>query len=173
MELVDRPHNTESRRTADRRPTHCRARSDAHRSGVERLVVELREVFQATGTVRSSGSLREWSNGNLHALHRTHGAGHRFSRRSKERARIHGRRAGDGRHQWRDGGGERARRPPRRRGARASPFSRWLGSASWRRPGALRLPSWARLRARQMAGIAPELALPPGAPKSPDTPPQS
>lgn len=34
----------------------------------ERLVVVLRETFQARGTVRREGSLREWSNGNLHAL---------------------------------------------------------------------------------------------------------
>lgn len=34
----------------------------------ERLVVEFRQVFRARGTVRAQGSLREWSNGNLHAL---------------------------------------------------------------------------------------------------------
>lgn len=34
----------------------------------ERLVVVLRETFQARGKVRRDGSLREWSNGNLHAL---------------------------------------------------------------------------------------------------------
>ncbi len=32
------------------------------------LIVRLREVFHARGTVRTQGSLREWSNGNLHAL---------------------------------------------------------------------------------------------------------
>jgi hypothetical protein len=34
----------------------------------ELLVVELREVFRARGVVRTEGSLREWRNGNLHAL---------------------------------------------------------------------------------------------------------
>jgi len=34
----------------------------------ELLVVQLREVFRARGTVRAQGSMREWSNGNLHAL---------------------------------------------------------------------------------------------------------
>ncbi|MDQ6633981.1 MAG: hypothetical protein M3Z10_04410 [Gemmatimonadota bacterium] len=34
----------------------------------ELLVVELRQVFRARGTVRAQGSLREWSNGNLQAL---------------------------------------------------------------------------------------------------------
>ena len=34
----------------------------------DRLVVDLRETFRATGTVRRDGALREWRNGNLHAL---------------------------------------------------------------------------------------------------------
>jgi hypothetical protein len=34
----------------------------------ERLVVDLRETFNARGTVRSEGSLRQWTNGNLQAL---------------------------------------------------------------------------------------------------------
>ncbi|MEO8946442.1 MAG: hypothetical protein ABI338_08080 [Gemmatimonadaceae bacterium] len=34
----------------------------------ELLVVQLREVFRARGTIRVQGSLRQWSNGNLHAL---------------------------------------------------------------------------------------------------------
>jgi hypothetical protein len=33
----------------------------------ELLVVELREVFGARGSMRAQGSLREWHNGNLHA----------------------------------------------------------------------------------------------------------
>ncbi len=34
----------------------------------ERLVVDLRSTFRAKGKVRRSGNLREWYNGNLHAL---------------------------------------------------------------------------------------------------------
>jgi hypothetical protein len=34
----------------------------------ERLVVELREVFDARGVLRREGSLRQWTNGNLQAL---------------------------------------------------------------------------------------------------------
>ena len=34
----------------------------------ERIVVRLRETFDARGNVRSHGSLREWTNGNLQAL---------------------------------------------------------------------------------------------------------
>ena len=34
----------------------------------ERLVSRLRQVFRASGSVRAQGAIREWSNGNLHAL---------------------------------------------------------------------------------------------------------
>src|SRR5213083_3720545 len=34
----------------------------------ERLVVQLREVFNARGRTRSEGSLRQWTNGNLQVL---------------------------------------------------------------------------------------------------------
>ncbi len=34
----------------------------------ERVVVDLRETFRARGEVRSGGSVRQWWNGNLHAL---------------------------------------------------------------------------------------------------------
>lgn len=44
----------------------------------ELLVVELREVFHARGTVRAQGSLREWSNGNLHALLEPTPTGHQL-----------------------------------------------------------------------------------------------
>lgn len=48
----------------------------------ERLVVDLRETFQATGKVRRDGSLREWRNGNLHALIEPTEAGHRLHLRT-------------------------------------------------------------------------------------------
>ena len=44
----------------------------------DRLVVDLRETFQATGTVRRDGALREWRNGNLHALVEPTASGHRL-----------------------------------------------------------------------------------------------
>jgi hypothetical protein len=44
----------------------------------ERLVVELREVFNAQGTLKSYGSLRQWTNGNLHALLEPTPTGHRL-----------------------------------------------------------------------------------------------
>jgi hypothetical protein len=44
----------------------------------ERLVVELREVFRARGVVSSSGSFRQWTNGNLQALLEPTVTGHRL-----------------------------------------------------------------------------------------------
>src|SRR5438094_6296988 len=44
----------------------------------ERLVVQLREVFNARGTTRSEGSLRQWTNGNLQVLLEPTAAGHRL-----------------------------------------------------------------------------------------------
>jgi hypothetical protein len=44
----------------------------------ERLVVDLRETFDARGIVRQDGSLREWTNGNLHVLLEPTANGHRI-----------------------------------------------------------------------------------------------
>ena len=45
-------------------------------------MVALRDTFQARGNVRRDGSLREWSNGNLHALVEPTETGHRLSLRT-------------------------------------------------------------------------------------------
>jgi len=42
----------------------------------QHLVVELREVFRARGSVTSYGSLRQWTNGNLQALLEPTATGH-------------------------------------------------------------------------------------------------
>lgn len=42
------------------------------------LVAELRDTFGAKGRVRSEGSVREWSNGNLHAVLEETETGHRL-----------------------------------------------------------------------------------------------
>lgn len=44
----------------------------------ELLVAELRATFDAKGEVTSHGSLREWSNGNLHAFHEPTDDGYRL-----------------------------------------------------------------------------------------------
>jgi hypothetical protein len=43
----------------------------------ERLVVELRETFNARGVIRAEGSLRSWTNGNLQVLLEPDGEGQR------------------------------------------------------------------------------------------------
>src|SRR5438093_10213743 len=44
----------------------------------EQLVVQLRDVFNARGTTRSDGSLRQWTNGNLQVLLEPTETGHRL-----------------------------------------------------------------------------------------------
>lgn len=44
----------------------------------ERLVVDLRETFDARGVIRSEGSFRQWTNGNLQALLEPTATGHRL-----------------------------------------------------------------------------------------------
>src|SRR5919201_162065 len=48
----------------------------------ERLVVDLRQTFDARGTLRQEGSLRQWTNGNLQALLEPTERGHRVRLRT-------------------------------------------------------------------------------------------
>ena len=48
----------------------------------ERVVLDLRETFDARGSVGGSGSFRHWRNGNLHALLEPVGDGHRLRLRT-------------------------------------------------------------------------------------------
>ena len=48
----------------------------------ERLVVDLRETFDARGTVRSDGNFKQWTNGNLQALVEPVGGGDRVRLRT-------------------------------------------------------------------------------------------
>ncbi len=55
----------------------------------ERLVVDLRETFDARGVVRTDGSFRQWTNGNLQALLEPTAGGHRLRLRTyKADARL-------------------------------------------------------------------------------------
>jgi len=135
----------------------------------ERLVVQLREVFNARGRTRSDGSLRQWTNGNLQVLLEPTEMGHRL-----RFGTVHG-------------------------GARAAigmgfavlgvtatvAISSALGGTLTEAipgiallaaagvgmiaSGALRLPRWARLRERQMEALATRVALPPGSGTPPNT----
>jgi hypothetical protein len=138
-----------------------------------RLVVQLREVFNARGTTRSDGALRQWTNGNLQVLLEPTETGHRL-----RFGTMHGAaRAAIGAGFAALGvavtlvvasavGGHLVDAFP------ASGFLSLLGLGMIA-SGAVRLPRWARLRGRQMEAIAAEVALPrtPLSPPAPGLPP--
>ena len=127
----------------------------------EQLVVQLREVFNARGTTRSDGSLRQWTNGNLQVLLEPTETGHRLRFRTLHgaaRASI---------------GAGFAALAMTATVALASALRGHLGDAvpgiallltmgvGMIANGALRLPRWARLRGRQMDALAAQIAGPP------------
>ncbi len=130
----------------------------------ERLVVDLRETFDARGKVSYDGSFRQWTNGNLQALLEPTPTGHRLRLQTLK-----------GNAMGLMGGGL---------GllgvaaallvvmAVAGDFSNVDGfvflsamGLGMFGVGALRLPAWARLRRRQMEGVAERLALVAAAPE--------
>jgi hypothetical protein len=132
----------------------------------ELLVVQLREVFHARGTVSSSGSFRQWTNGNLQALLEPVANGHRLRLTTTRGASLFSMRIGAAMLGL---------------GGVAAIAAAFAGNLSAAVPGvvilsltgvfsiangALRLPRWARLRARQMEAITTQLALETGS----DTP---
>jgi hypothetical protein len=137
----------------------------------ERLVVELREVFGARGTVSSSGSFRQWTNGNLQALLEPTRNGQRLRLRTTKGSFATSM-AGGGMLLFTGiftavatslaghFGGAAA--------IDAAIFSAVgagiMGSA------ALRLPGWARLRGDQMEAITTRLALETAAQPAPEDP---
>ncbi len=125
----------------------------------ERLVVDLRETFDARGSLRSDGSLRQWTNGNLQALLEPTPTGHRLRLRTV---------MGAARGMMTAGlsilgvtatmvivsavTGHVAE-------ALAEAGSLMVVGAALFTVGAARLPGWARTRRRQMEGVAARLAL--------------
>lgn len=127
----------------------------------ERLVVDLRETFDARGTMRQEGSFRQWTNGNLQALLEPTATGHRLRLRT-----FKGDAAG-----YIIGGlgmlgvatvalvSAAVRGPLGDIGMLTSlGFLGTMGITMFG-VGALRLPRWARLRQKQMEEIAGRLAL--------------
>ena len=130
----------------------------------ERLVVQLREVFAARGTMRSEGSFRQWTNGNLQVLLEPTETGHRLRFRTVHGAAMASIRTGlfaigasaitalavaPGGHLFK---------------AIPGVAFLFLTGAGMIASGAIRLPRWARLRQRQMEALAEQVALPAGAP---------
>lgn len=134
----------------------------------EQLVVQLRDVFKARGRIKSDGSLREWTNGNLYVFLEPTPTGDRLRLGSVN-------------------GGASASLRMGLVGLGAAAFfvianltgghladmgtivGLLAGGAGLLANGALRLRGWGRLRARQMEDLAAQLALPPGS----TTPPES
>lgn len=127
----------------------------------ERLVVDLRDTFDARGRVRYEGPFREWTNGNLQALLEPTPTGHRLRLRTMK---------GDARGLMTAGlstlgisaivllaavvtgalGDS---------GALTSVGVLSAMGVGLFGLGALRLPAWARLRQRQMDGVVERVAL--------------
>ena len=129
----------------------------------ERLVVQLREVFNARGVTRSDGSLRQWTNGNLQVLLEPTETGHRL-----RFGTLHGGATsmiGAGLVAL---GGAGIVAIVTAAGGHLGDAVAGIGvimlaGLGMIASGALRLPSWARLRGRQMDAIATQVAIPPAA----------
>ena len=124
----------------------------------ERLVVQLREVFNARGSTRSEGSLRQWTNGNLQVLLEPTDTGHRLRFRT-----VHGgARAAIGAGFAALGVMATVAIASALGGyfSDAVPGIVFLSAAGLGMiaTGALRLPRWARLRERQMEALAAQVA---------------
>ena len=131
----------------------------------ERVVVDLRETFDARGTLRHEGSLRQWTNGNLQALLEPTATGHRIRLRTIK---------GDARSLMIGGlamlGAAAAAAIAAAAGGGAADGGMLasLGTLATMGVGmfgigGFRLPGWARLRARQMEAVAARVAVVAGA----------
>jgi hypothetical protein len=137
----------------------------------DRFVVDLRETFDARGTLRSEGTLRHWANGNLQAHLEPTATGHRIRLRTVK---------GDARGLIIGGIGmlgfaTAALIAAALRGAVGADVGFLLsqavlatGGAAMFGIGAFRLPGWARLRRRQMEDVAARIAVVASAPPTND-----
>ncbi|MFI5279478.1 MAG: hypothetical protein ACHQU1_03200 [Gemmatimonadales bacterium] len=125
----------------------------------DRLVVDLRETFDARGSIRTDGSLRQWTNGNLQALLEPTATGHRLRLRTV---------MGSARGMMTLGLGLLGVSATvviasvvtgNLAGALAETGSLMVIGAGLFTVGAARLPAWSRTRRRQMEGVAARLAL--------------
>ena len=127
----------------------------------ERVVVDLRETFDARGTLRHEGSFRHWTNGNLQALLEPTATGHRIRFRTIK---------GDARGLMVGGlamlgfAAVAAIAAAARGGVADVGMLTSLGTlatmgAAMFGVGGFRLPGWARLRGRQMEEVAARVAV--------------
>ena len=127
----------------------------------ERVVVDLREVFDARGKQSSEGSFRQWTNGNLQALLEPSGAGHRIRLRTVKGSAASLIVGGLGllglagfavaTIALRSGGFDVSQL--------AGPEALGMMGLGLLGVGGLQLPGWARLRRRQMEELAARVAV--------------
>lgn len=124
----------------------------------QRLVVDLRETFDARGTLREDGAFRQWSNGNLQALLEPIGDAERLRLRTTNGTARGLMTAGLAMLGF-------AAVSLLTLAGDASAGAVWAGAAPLAALGmgafglgALRLPAWARLRRRQMEEVAARVA---------------
>jgi hypothetical protein len=128
----------------------------------ERLVVDLRDTFDARGSVRTDGSFRQWANGNLQVLVEPDGDGQRIRFRTVK---------GNSRALMMGGLGMLGVAAATTLAAMLFPTTGAsqalanvgtiaLMGAGVFTIGALRLPSWAKLRRQQMEEVARRLTSP-------------
>ena len=123
----------------------------------EHLVVELRDVFKARGRMKTEGNLRQWTNGNLYVLLEPTATGHRLRLGS-----LHGGAAASMRLGILavTGGVITAIAGAMGADVGTAFLPLLVGGAVMFANGALRVRSWARLRATQMEQLAAQLVLP-------------
>jgi hypothetical protein len=124
----------------------------------ERLVVDLRETFDARGTIGSDGSFRQWTNGNLQALLEPTATGHRLRLKTMKGSSLSLMVAGAATLGVAAvsffGAAFAGSLDAASLGSVATIAAVGLGLSGM---GALRLPSWASLRLRQMDGVISRL----------------
>jgi hypothetical protein len=131
----------------------------------EQLVVDLRETFDARGSVRYDGAFRQWTNGNLQALLEPTASGHRLRLQTVKGNSLSLMGAGLAA----AGIAAAVLIASLVTGGAVDPglskvsVLATVGAAAFG-AGALRLPGWARLRRRQMEGVAERLTQAVGSP---------
>jgi len=129
----------------------------------ERIVVDLRQTFDARGKVRQDGSLRQWTNGNLQALLEPTATGHQLRLKTVKGDAQAFMIAGASLVVVGAGGliASLVQGATGDVGALSALGSSLAWGAGFIAAGSLRLPSWARTREKQMREIAERLATPP------------
>ncbi len=157
--IVDLPHGTVTRRVAGMPlavehvvPLPRRLTDDEW----ERLVVDLRDTFDARGVTRQDGSLRQWANGNLQALQEPDGTGFRLRLRTRK-GNTPGLMAGGAVSCLVGGLGYAGVVATTDVGAMWATGVLAIGGLGTLLGAALALGPWARRRQQQMAGVAARL----------------